>query len=315
MSEAMDRLAPLVLDPQKPIIDQLLTVEGMTADVRALLEEVYADGSLVSQRIGLNGWTQNHYRADDPRLQDDRLKAIKAVRQALFDCGFRSMNLSRSPDQGYLKDLVVSMGDGDLAAPTYRWRGTRIETEYFLGDSFVPLYLIQDMVFSPELQLEITSRESFGRDGLARELANNLHLTEEAQLAFIGRDLCIDANLAGNLAANSDKMLRRMLTEECFHNLVRWEVAFSDRDFSPEIQELIDADTLLSILNKAKKDEESELTMLRHLYSLNDLEYIGLKRLAMRSAKIFSRESALCAQSLDPDYVNCCPRIKNKLAE
>jgi len=204
-----------------------------------------------------------------------------------------------------LRDLVISLQDGDLAYTTHRvYTGHGGERRYILGDTDFANWLV-DLRFSPEQQLIIANGDEWSH--IAFDLAMHPHLTDECQLAIRRRQgTTTRMRLIRNTQATSIEFMKEVLLHESEQE--RMLLVFCRDDFPEEIVEIIGQDLKLNLIYRAKTDPEAELEMLRNATGSRDIYLIFQ---ASTYAKLLSEEAVRILVSKHGERIRQNDNIQN----
>ena len=292
----------------KEILKALKSTAELLAYFKQLIVETYEDETLVEDRVLLHKETQKEagVGAQEDRLQQDELKVLLRIRRAIIRAVTKLSNpfypYNRKKAWPPLRELVIAMGDGDLAYTTHNPSSTTNLTPKILGVSDYGSF-IEDLRFSPELQRELAVADDY--KSIPLDLANNKHITPEAQVAMLDhQNPNVGYFVRNNLNANSIEMMRAVMEEEGEGaDLHRMHLAFTDRDFPVEILELIQQDPKLELIHRAKTDSLAEIEMIKQATSpmpeKGSIGAIWLNYIATRS-KLHTEEAVRILSELNP---------------
>jgi hypothetical protein len=260
------------------IITQLKTTEGLSDCFQRLIAAVYEDEGFAEERQILHKQTQGR-EGQDQQLTVEKLKIILQVRKAIMEALRRASNkVLNAPrvtggkeEYEELKDLIIAIKDGDLAYTTYHWVGTHGAFPVILEDQRSRYRdFLNDLRFSPELQLEIARSNEY--QSIPLDLASNHHLTSAAQVSLLNHEHTnVRSFLVGNPQANSPEMMKAVFALEGEKgDIIRMRLVFTDREFPPEILDLIQEDPKLALIHSAKTDSVAEMEMIETAAKTND---------------------------------------------
>ncbi|MBU1151868.1 hypothetical protein KJ632_03535 [Patescibacteria group bacterium] len=301
----MDESTKLLLDmSQQDLINQFKDTQALKESFAKLLTAVYQRKDLPNERRKLYLKTKKldpNYESEllIPKMQlilEVRLaisKAMQATRKPYVD-------QNNNPDFAPLKGLVLDMQDGDLAHTTFENIGGHGSSYEMLADRNYAKFM-SDLRFSPELQLEIAKSKPYAE--ILTKLAQNKYLTGETQLLLLNHeDGNVSHALVGNVYANSLVMLKQIFELKGDRGIIDpIHLAFTNRNFHPEIQQLLEADPKLSLIRKAKTDQSAELQMIDQAISNNDdiwMNYIAFSA-TLLSEKAVRRISKIKGNKLE----------------
>jgi hypothetical protein len=281
MSLTIDSGKLLTLTDEE-IVAQLDGTKELILHFRQLIKNVYEDESLAKERTILHEETQSKKEAQLKKLNIKPLKILLKVRRSIMNV----LNSLPSPISSVesrhthekLKNLVLAIGDGDLAYTTYRWHrfSHNSEAPVIFEDRNYEKFL-KDLKFSPELQKKIAVADEY--KSIPLNLAENHHLTSEVQVILLGHNHPnVRYFLIENLTANSPEMMDAIMDLKGESgDIAKMHLVFTDRDLPNEILALIKKDKKLDLIYRSKTDSKAEMEMIEKAASTKDktwMEYI-----------------------------------------
>ncbi len=300
--------AEVLLDANDQTLLELLQVSlpetasnPTTTLIRSLLEQVYAREEFTDDRGILRGAVQQSetsFRETDSQLATPEAQIIAQVR------GLINGQIKCREDVSKWAEVIKAIGDGDLA---YSFGvGVGNDSHLSLLGSVDYHKFIDDMLFSPEMQMEIvrqgreiwSPRAESATQGhpLFNDLLRNKHLSPEAQMGFFnytGEDGSAKYEITRNPHANSPELLKAILAGTDYESkTLQIVLLFSDRNFDnmPEIKEIIERDEIFSFFLRAATDAETELEMINQIIKSGSDNAYYLP--VLRHAKILSIKAA-----------------------